>query len=178
MDSIKTFLSPKLTFDKKATILFDRTNPSENLMKRLDAYIRQGGTVIYLCTENAYLEQRTELLNYFNIKFNVLSEKTMDTDYVEVTGDAGVCENVFQLPWIPSIKSAGATPIVYGESDPQKIYLMKREIDKGAIYVVPFNKIFKTKCMGIGTSSRNSNMRQQQVRRLQENLVRQIIGNK
>jgi hypothetical protein len=82
------------------------------------------------------------------------------------------------LPWIPSIKTAGAIPVVYGDDYSQKIYIMKKKVGMGEIYVVPFKKIFKTKYMGTGTSSRNPNMRQQQIRRLQENLIHDIIEDK
>jgi hypothetical protein len=162
-------------FDKKALFLFDRVHLSEDSMKRLDLYLRQGGTLVYLCTEKAFHEQRNQLLAYFDIKFSIAKENEVEAEYIQVTGVSSLCENVFQLPWVPSIEAAGVTPVVYGDSCPQKIYLMKKQIGAGSIYVVPFKRIFKTKYMGAGTSSRNPNMRQQQIRRLQENLVHDII---
>lgn len=175
IDSIRAYLSSKLMFDKKALFLFDRVHLSEDSMKRLDLYLRQGGTLVYLCTEKAFHEQRNQLLAYFDIKFSIAKEKEVEAEYIQVTGVSSLCKNVFQLPWVPSIEVAGATPVVYGDSYPQKIYLMKKQIGAGTIYVVPFKSIFKTKYMGTGTSSRNPNMRQQQIRRLQENVVHDII---
>lgn len=178
IDSVRAYLSPKLTFDKKVLLMFDRVDLSENSKKRLDSYLRQGGTLVYLCTEKAFQKQRTELLDYFDIKFSAAKEDEISTEYIQVTGDSSACKNVFQLPWIPSIKTAGAIPVVYGDDYSQKIYIMKKKVGMGEIYVVPFKKIFKTKYMGTGTSSRNPNMRQQQIRRLQENLIHDIIEDK
>ena len=177
MDAVRVYLSSELSFDKKAILLFDRINLSENLQGQLFDYVKQGGVLVYLCTEKNYRKYRTALLNRFGIKFGIVSSADADTEYFPVTGDPFICENVFQLPWVPSTKFSGATPVVYGEFDRRKIFVAKKDVGQGAIYVVPFKEIFKTKYMGTGTSSRNPNMREQQIRRLQENLVNEIVAN-
>ena len=171
----RAYLSPNLSFDKKSIFLFDRVNLNENSREQLFEYVKQGGVLVYLCTSRNYEKYRKVLLKRFGITFRIVSYAYTDIKYIPVTGDPYICKNVFQLPWVPSSKTTGATPIVYGEFDQQKIFVAKKEVGTGAIYVVPFKSIFKTRHMGGGTSSRNSNMRQQQVRRLQENLVEEIV---
>ena len=174
---IRAYLSTKINLTKDALFLFDRVPMSNKLLEKLFKYIENGGILVYLCTEKNYAKKRKKLLKFFNISWQVIPDKeAKHFDYLTVTGDSKLCKNFFQLPWIPSIQIKGAQPLVYSENFQSKIYLTKKNIGKGTIYIFPFKKIFKTKYMGNATSTRNRNMREQQVRRLQEQLIEVING--
>lgn len=145
-------------------------------MQDLHKYVENGGVILYLCTEKAYAERRSSFLAKYGVQLFAISDKERITEYIPVTGSSRLCEHVFQLPWVPSVKFVGAVPLVFGEERFDKVFLAGKEIGKGAIYIVPSKSIFKTVNMGAGTSSRNANMRQQQVRRFQENIVGEIIN--
>jgi len=175
MKSVRPFLSTELSYDKNAIFLFDRVTLNEKTQQRLFQYLKDGGALVYLCTAKNFFEPRTAFLKRYGIEFRTVSYGDANKDLIPVTGDPDICRDVFHLPWVPTVKLSGAKPVVYDDANRGKTYVAVKNIGKGMIYVVPFKSIFKTKFMGQGTTSRNRDMAQQQVRRLQENIVNSIV---
>lgn len=170
---VEAHLDTRLEGDWDGIVLFEDALLTKKQIAWLKDFVRAGGALWTLGRED---DNTSDLLPSLGADLSFVGPPRVSTNKRRaVAGPEQYAAGVLNLPAISECLVTGTEPVVYREDTGPgsgRVYVASRKIGDGLLIVTPFSALFTTRHLGFDTS--DPPMGQQRVRRLQENIIREM----